>query len=498
MAKSMPVQSNLFPPPISGGSPSVTSSLGLAAGPTLFDWPVGQTGDPSGPAAARASRGAWRAAATVPTIRATFGQRGFHSSASAALQRSLASRLRALTDGTGSTLFSLKWKTSTTPSGRSICLLRASAPHTDEPVYGSWPTTTGKDAVSSRRHGYANDGRDRAADAPLREQLTGHPGTTLLDAALMASWPTARAEDSECCGAHRGHPDTLTSASRLATWPTPNTPSGGRSVDPSTMSATGVTLDGRKHTVSLEHVVRFAKLPQRVAGPLASSWQTPMAGTNRKSARAMSREGNSRDGGGQRSGPGLEQQAELATWPTPMAGTPSTATYNEAGSTDYERKVDVLLGTRETINGPKASWRSPAAQNADRGAQDGTERIAAGHTLNLQDQAQLCRVGWATASARDWKDTAGMATTGTNPDGSTRTRLDQLPRQALLADSGPTPNGSPAPMEKRGQLNPAHSRWLMGYPRVWDDCAVTAMQSYRSSRRRSSPPTSSTQSNGNG
>ena len=39
---------------------------------------------------------------------------------------------------------------------------------------------------------------------------------------------------------------------------------------------------------------------------------------------------------------------------------------------------------------------------------------------------------WSTPSTRDWKDTAGMATTGTNPDGSVRTRLDQLPRQAQL------------------------------------------------------------------
>ena len=41
--------------------------------------------------------------------------------------------------------------------------------------------------------------------------------------------------------------------------------------------------------------------------------------------------------------------------------------------------------------------------------------------------------GWATASARDWKDSAGMATEGVNPDGSTRSRTDQLPRQAQLA-----------------------------------------------------------------
>jgi hypothetical protein len=43
------------------------------------------------------------------------------------------------------------------------------------------------------------------------------------------------------------------------------------------------------------------------------------------------------------------------------------------------------------------------------------------------------RSGWPTPSSRDWKDTPGMATTGTNPDGSERTRLDQLPRVANLA-----------------------------------------------------------------
>jgi hypothetical protein len=40
--------------------------------------------------------------------------------------------------------------------------------------------------------------------------------------------------------------------------------------------------------------------------------------------------------------------------------------------------------------------------------------------------------GWPTTSARDWKDTPGMSETGTNPDGSERTRLDQLPRVAAL------------------------------------------------------------------
>jgi hypothetical protein len=70
-----------------------------------------------------------------------------------------------------------------------------------------------------------------------------------------------------------------------------------------------------------------------------------------------------------------------------------------------------------------------------------------------------------------------------------------VPENALLGRqvwqaSGPPATGSPAPMAKRGQLNPAHSRWLMGYPPAWDVCAATAMPSSRKSRKSSSKPIS--------
>ena len=82
--------------------------------------------------------------------------------------------------------------------------------------------------------------------------------------------------------------------------------------------------------------------------------------------------------------------------------------------------------------------------------------------------------GWVTPSARDWKDTPGMANHGTNPDGSKRKRLDQLPRQAAaMAAFGVMQSGVDAPTISGELFNPALSRWLLGLPPTWDDAAPT-------------------------
>ncbi|MGA9668427.1 MAG: hypothetical protein WBQ94_04420 [Terracidiphilus sp.] len=195
----------------------------------------------------------------------------------------------------------------------------------------------------------------------------------------------------------------------------------------------------------------------------------------------------------------IAQALSLATVPTPMAGSPATETYNAAGNNDYSRRI-VELASVPTPNAMEGGQTSRSGDRKGELLMGGIAQLTTVATPRSEDsecagahrgtpdtlhsQTKLAAV--TTPSSRDWKDTSGMSESGVDPDGSTRTRLDQLPWQAQLADSGQTATGGTAATKSTGQLDPAYSRWLQGVPPEWDGFACMAMQSLSRRRKPSS------------
>jgi len=238
-------------------SPSAISSPESVSGHTRFDSLAGLTIDLFGPVPVRANLSARQAKALGLLTSGTFGQLGHGSSASAGLQSSLESRLRARTSTLGSTLFKLTWKRWVTPSGVSRSRLRASVLRTSAIERTSWPTPTTRDH---------KDGSE-CANVPLNA-LLGR-------VAWLASWPTPQTSDSAGGGqatramGETRHGSNLNDFVMLASWPTPaaSDGSGGKGFRPG-VSMTGRMPDGSKVTMDLSAATKLAfhelKLPARL------------------------------------------------------------------------------------------------------------------------------------------------------------------------------------------------------------------------------------------
>lgn len=215
---------------------------------------------------------------------------------------------------------------------------------------------------------------------------------------------------------------------------------------------------------------------RRISASACTGWPTPRGRTAGPDFAIANREGSG--------GESLETVAQLSGWPTPQARDWKSG---ETGGTPLDHNARPLSEVATL-----AGWATPSLPGGGRisgNPEDiGKKLDGSKAQIGLESQARLA--GWATPMAGS-PATENYSAAGNTDSSRLTTEMVRWPVDPSTA-SGQTVIGyllGPNGWEIRpasGQLNAAFSRWLIGLPPEFCDCAVTAMQSLPRKRRRGS------------